>query len=81
MYEDFRADGKVYSYGGSPTVHYDTAVYRLASDNKIIFANVIERGVTSTKTDTLYILELTARSFIYYNRNAAREYGKWILKR
>lgn len=72
QYADFRNDGKVYSYGGFPTTSYDTSVYRLLPDNITLIANVITNGVATTKADTGYIMTLTAKSLIYYNRNAAR---------
>ena len=81
QYIDFRADGKAYSYGGMPTITFDTSTYQLLADNKTFLVNVIKNGVVSTKSDTGYILKLNANAFVYYTRNPAREYGKAVLKR
>ena len=80
-YADFRTDGKVYSYGGTPVVAHDTTTYELQPDNKSFIGHIISNGVISPKADTGYILKLTSTSFVYYFRNPAREYGKVILKR
>lgn len=80
QYIEFRKDGKVYSYGGFPTTSYDTSVYRLLPDNKTFIGSVITNGKISTKVDTGYIMTLSVNTLIYYNRNPAREYGKWMLK-
>ncbi len=81
QYSDFRADGKVYSYGGVPISYLDTTVYRLLPDNKTFVVNTIINGTVSTKSDTGYILKITTGALVYYNQNAAREYGKVVLKR
>lgn len=81
QYEDFRADGKVYSYGGSPTVHFDTSAYKLLSDNVTLLAYPIKDGITSTKADTGYIIKLTDHALMYKNRNVVGEYARWVLKR
>lgn len=81
QYEDFRTDGKVYTYGGSPTVYYDTSVYKLLSDNTTLLAYPIENGVTSASADTGYILKLTDHALMYWTKNSVGDYGRWVLKR
>lgn len=80
-YEDFRTDGKVYSYGGSPVVSHDTSVYKLLSDNVTLLAYPITNGVTSAQADTGYIMKLTEHALMYQSRNSVGEYGRWVLKR
>ena len=80
QYEDFRADGKVYSYGGEPVSSYDTSLYRVLPDNTTFIVNLVTGGV-APRSDTGYIMKLTAKTLIYYNRNGANDYGKWMLKR
>jgi hypothetical protein len=81
QYEDFRTDGKIYSYGGAPVVFNDTTTYELQPDNKSFIVHVISNGVISQKADTGYILKLTPTSFVYYALNPGMEYGKFIFKR
>ena len=80
-YEDFRADGKVYTYGGSPIVSYDTFAYKILPDAKALLVYEIKNAITNTKADTMHIHTLTANSFIHYSRNPVNEYAKWVLKR
>jgi hypothetical protein len=80
-YEDFRADGKVYSYGGSPVAYHDTSVYKLLSDNITLLAYPITNGVPSASADTGYILKLTEHNLMYKTRNAVGDWGRWVLKR
>lgn len=81
QYEDFRTDGKVYSYGGDPVIYYDTAAYQLLPDNKTIIAFPIENGVTSTVADTGTIITLTDNKLMYRNKNSVGEHGRWVLRR
>jgi hypothetical protein len=81
QYEDFKADKKLYSYGGSPTTYYDTALYNLLPDSKAFLVYLIKNGVASSKSDTGHILKLTTSSFVYYSINPVGEYGKFVLKR
>jgi len=80
-YEDFRADGKVYTYGGSPVVSYDTFAFKLLPDAKTLLVYEIKNVITNTNADTMHIQTLTSNSFIHSSKNAVNEYAKWVLKR
>jgi hypothetical protein len=80
-YEDFRADGKVYSYGGSPVAYHDTSVYQLLSDNITFLGYSITNGAISSRPDTGYIMKLTEHDLMYKTRNSVGEWGRWVLKR
>jgi hypothetical protein len=80
-YVDFRKDGKVYSYGGSPMVSYDTAAYELLSNNTTLLISVIKKGIAASKPDTAHIMKLTDHALMYRNRNPVGEHGRWVLKR
>lgn len=81
QYEDFRTDGRVYSYGGDPVIYYDTAVYQLLPDNVTLLAYPIEDGVVSPVADTGTIITLTENALMYRNKNSVGEHGRWVLKR
>jgi hypothetical protein len=81
QYVDFRTDGKIYSYGGSPTVSYDTSQFKVLADSVRFIAYRIKNGVVSTTADTGRILRLTRNGLMYTNRNAGGDHARWVFKR
>ena len=77
---DFRADGKLYGYGGLPVQVRDTTAYQFLPGKARIALTY--KPSSYKDPDTVRILQLTANSLLISSKNkASGEYGNFQLRR